>query len=235
MDSDNAVVFRRFMHFSMGLILFYYLLPDLILGIPKNYCFVGLFIILPIVIEILRLSSGKSIFGLREHEKDHVASYVWFTSGAVILLIFFPQQIAAPCILGASIGDPILGITRNLRRRYTFSITYIILFLIFMVFHYYDTLVNFIIAGIASGILLISESLEFRIKWELKPHLFYSRSKKTISRNKRFFEFLFKTDDDFIMQIVTAVSLLIIYTIIGWHYMPPELLHVSPTIAGLLG
>jgi dolichol kinase len=224
-DSDQIVV-RRLLHLSLGLILVYYLFPKLIFGVPKEWYVVILFMVLPITLEIIRILTKGTFYGMRKHEKGHVASYVWFTSGAVILIVLFPQSIAAPCILAAAIGDPVLGATRDLRRRHTFSITYMVIFLIFYLFHY-----HLVIGFVAAGIVLISESVEFRIKWQLRPHLFYSRSQKKVSRYKRFFEVLFRTDDDFMMQIIPALSLLVIFTLIGWQYMPPELIHIDPEIA----
>jgi hypothetical protein len=159
-----------------------------------------------------------------------VASYVWFTTGAVLLIAFFPQQIAAPCIIGAAIGDPLLGMTRKFRRRYTFSITYIALLAVFIIFQY-----RLELAVLAAGIMMVSESLEIRVKWQLRPTLFYSRSKKKVSHYRNFFEVLFKTDDDFMMQIVPAVALAVIFLLIGWNHLPPELIQESSEIARILG
>ncbi|UCH87923.1 MAG: hypothetical protein JSV49_06540 [Thermoplasmata archaeon] len=206
--------------------LIYYMFPEYVFGYPTLLFLFIFFVVLPIIIEIIRLKKNIRIFGLREHEQHHVASYVWFTCGAVLLIALFPQQIAAPCILGAAIGDVVLGVTRDLRRRYTFSFTFLILLLIFLIFMY-----NMILAIVAAGIILVSESVEFRIKSQLKPQLFYSRSKKRVSKYRKFFEIIFKTDDDFMMQVIPAISLAVIYFIFGWHYMPPELIHESPTIA----
>jgi hypothetical protein len=229
-ENLKGVVVRRILHASLGLILLYYLFPDKVYGIPKYFLIIILFIILPLTIDLIRLSRKKLVLGLREHERERIASYVWFTSGAVLLIIFFPQQIAAPCILAAAIGDPMLGITRNLRRRYTFTINYLIIFFIFFLFLY----PLYLIVLFAAGVVLVSEAVEFRVQWRLRGHLFYSRSKDTVSKYNKFFEFLFKTDDDFMMQVIPAVILFLVFNLIPIG-MPPELIHMDPEIVRIVG
>ena len=230
MENTKGIVLRRVLHASLGLILLYYLFPDTVYGIPKYILIILLFIVIPLTIDLIRLSRKKLVLGLREHERERIASYVWFTSGAVLLIIFFPQQIAAPCILAAAIADPMLGITRNLRRRYTFSINYLIIFFIFFLFLY----PLYLMIIIAAGIVLISEAVEFRVQWRLRPHLFYSRSKHKVSRYNKFFEFLFKTDDDFMMQVIPAVILFLVFNLVPIG-MPPELIPVDPEIVRIVG
>ena len=49
----------------------------------------------------------------------------------------------------------------------------------------------------------------------------------------KFFEIFVKTDDDFMMQVIPALSLTIIFVLIGWQYLPPELISVDPALAKL--
>ena len=232
MSGENdlgAVITRRILHLALGLIVVYYFFPPRVFGLHRDLLVIFLFIVIPVCIEYYRLSSGKLFFGLRKYEKGKVASYLWFTTGAVILLILFPQQIAAPCILGAAIGDVVLGTTRTFRRRYSFSITYIVLLIIFLIFKY-----EIVLAIVAAGIALISESMEIRVTSRFRPSLFYSRSKRKVSPYRNFFTILLKTDDDFMMQIVPAVFLTVVFFILGDAYLPPEILHVHQDLARIL-
>ena len=208
-NSDlKGEMLRRIMHIFTGAILVFYLFPDTIVGVPAWWYLVVLFIVVPISIEITRLHKGTIFIGLRSFERGRVASYLWFTTGATILILFFPQQIAAPCILATAFGDPAIGITKDMRRRYTFSIAIVILILIFVIFKY-----PLLLAIFAAGVTFIAQFIEFKIQWRVRKSLFWSRSKHEVSRYNKYFDFLFKTDDDFIMQVIPAVVLFILFAI----------------------
>ena len=101
MSSDNSekgLSIRRVYHLFFGLVIIYYIFPSTIFGIPTYIYFITFFLIIPLCIEVIRLNKGILFLGLHDHERDHLASYVWFCLGANILILFFPQQIAAPCI-----------------------------------------------------------------------------------------------------------------------------------------
>ncbi len=212
-------------HLLFAFVIVYYLLPTTVIGIPTYILLIILIFLLPILIEIVRLRSGVIFLGLHDHERNHVASYVWFTTGATILILFFPQQIAAPCIIATALGDPVLGLTKPLRRRFIFSITFLICLVIFIIFKY-----EIIIAIFAAVITFFAESFEFKIRARLRPNLFWSRSRHQFSKYRHFFDFLFRTDDDFIMQIIPAVILLIIFSLFP-ELLPPKVLFPIPYLS----
>jgi dolichol kinase len=227
-DSDlKGEMVRRVMHVCVGAVLLFYFLPHTLIGVPTWIYLVMLFVALPVCIEIIRLNKKTLFLGLREYEKSRVASYVWFTIGATLLILFFPQQIAAPCILATAFGDPAIGVTKKLRRRYTFSIAIIIIFLIFLAFDYI-----LILAIFAAGVTFIAQFIEFKIQWRVRKSLFWSRSKHEVSEYRKYFDFLFKTDDDFMMQIMPAIVLFILF-LIQPDLMPDTLLEPLEQLAFL--
>jgi hypothetical protein len=207
-QTEKGKTLRRIFHLLFALAILYYLLPPTIFGFPTYLIFVILFVILPLSIETLRLKTKVLFLGLHDSEKDHIASYVWFTIGATILVLFFPQQIAAPCIVATAIGDPVLGLTKRYRRRFMLSVPFLVILIVFLIFDY-----SILLAIIAAGITLIAESFEFKVRMKLRPNIFWSRSKKKFSIYRYYFNFLFRTDDDFMMQIIPAVILSILFLI----------------------
>ena len=204
----DAHWYRRAFHSFGASFLIYYLLPDidwinlLKLWVPP------LIVLFVIILEVLRLSgkiSSNHFFGLRMYEKKRVGSYVFFAVAILILLRFFPQQIAIPCILCATLGDPIIG---EIRRRYSMNYTYLIGFFVCMYF-FIITWFNadvflIILVSVVGGLgALIGETKKF---WWL--------------------------DDDFMIQILPALLLLIIWVSIpylGLSY-PGEIIYPSSFI-----
>jgi len=183
----DAHWYRRAFHAFGASFLIYYLLPDvdwinlLKLWIPP------LIVLFVIILEVLRLSgkiSSNYFFGLRMYEEKRIGSYVFFAVAILILLRFFPQQIAIPCILCATLGDPIIG---EIRRRYSMNFVYILGFFICMYF--------FVITWFKSDDLLI---ILVSIVGGLGA---------IIGETKKFWWL----DDDFMIQIIPAVLLLIIW------------------------
>jgi len=65
-----------------------------------------------VILEIYRIKGkidSSNFFGLRIYEKKRPAAYLYFGFALIILLLFFPQQIAIPCILCGCFSDPIIG------------------------------------------------------------------------------------------------------------------------------
>ena len=222
---EKGLIVRRICHLAFAFVIIYYLLPRTIVGIPRYMFVIIILVIVPWSIEIIRLYKNTSFLGLHDHERNHIASYAWFTFGAAILLLFFPQQIAAPCIVATALGDPVMGLTKPYRRRYIFLIAFLICFIVFIIFKYQPILALF-----AAAVAIIAESFEFKIRIRLRPNLFWSRTKKRFSDYKHFFNFLFRTDDDFIMQIIPAVVLLIVFLVLP-ELMPPEIFKPLPQLA----
>jgi dolichol kinase len=104
--------FRRAFHAFAACFVVYYMLPTtgalgFVRGIAPPAVFVG-----AVALELFRMSGRvptEVFFGLREYERRRISGYVYFGLATVILVTFFPQSIAVACIVGAAIGDPILG------------------------------------------------------------------------------------------------------------------------------
>lgn len=199
----DAHWYRRVFHAFGASFLFYYLLPDNVdwIGFLKNWV-PPVLVFVVIILEILRLKgkiSSDHFFGLRMYEKKRVGSYVFFAVGVLILIRFFPQQIAIPCILCACLGDPIIGEIRN---RYETKYVYILGFLVCMFFFMvswikadvYLMLIVSVVGGLGA---VIGETQKF---WWL--------------------------DDDFMIQILPAILLLFIWFGAGYFglSLPGELI-----------
>jgi hypothetical protein len=151
-------------------------------------------------LEILRLKgkiSSDHFFGLRVYEKNRVGSYIFFAVAILILLRFFPQQIAIPCILCACLADPIMGEIRNrFNIKYVYIFGFLICMLFFIVTWYKADVRLLIITSIIGAIgAVIGETKKFR--W---------------------------IDDDFMIQMVPAVMLMIIWIgipYLGFSYPDP--------------
>ena len=202
----DAHWYRRVFHAFGASFIFYYILPDADwINILKFWVppFIVSFVIF---LEVLRLTgkiSSNHFFGLRMYEKKRIGSYVFFAVAILILLRFFPQQIAIPCILCATLGDPIIG---EIRRRFSSNYVYLTGFFICMYF--------FIITWFKSDVLLI---ILVSVIGGLGA---------IIGETKKFWWL----DDDFMIQMIPAVLLLLIWIgipYIGLSY-PGEIIFPIP-------
>ena len=112
--------FRRAFHAFGACFAVYYLLPEqgLTMAFIKHALPVLLFAG-ALAVEAYRILGRlptEAFFGLREYERYRVSGYVYFASAVVLLLYAFPPAIGAACIVGAAIGDPILGEFRRAKR-----------------------------------------------------------------------------------------------------------------------
>ena len=184
----DAHWYRRVFHAFGASFLFYYLLPidvDWIVFL-KNWV-PPVLVILAVTLEILRLKgkiSSDHFFGLRMYEKNRVGSYVFFAIGVLVLIRFFPQQIAVPCILCACFGDPVIGEIRNhFDKTYVYVLGFLICMFFFMIsWVKADVWLMIIVSVIGRLGAIIGETHKF---WWL--------------------------DDDFMIQILPAVLLLLIW------------------------
>ncbi len=145
-----------------------------------------------VILEYLRISgilSSNHFFGLRMYEKKRVSSYLYFGIAVFILLLFFPQQIAIPCILCASIADPIMGETRQrFGEKKVYMVGFLVCMLFFLVSWYKaEVWVALLISLVGASFAVIGETK--KIKW---------------------------LDDDFMIQILPAFVLLIIWLSAGY-------------------
>ena len=68
----------------------------------------------PIGIEVARFQKNVEILGLRDYEKNRIAGFVWFASGACLLLGVYeldlaPQSFVIGTIIMAAYTDPVIG------------------------------------------------------------------------------------------------------------------------------
>lgn len=130
----DAHWFRRVFHTFAASFLLYYLLPDeLWINLLKIY--IPIFMVAGIsIIEYRRITGEikhERFFGLRSYEQHRPASYLFFGIALLFLFLFFPQQIAIPCILCAAFTDPVIG---ELRFHLDKKKAYLIGFLLSMMF-----------------------------------------------------------------------------------------------------
>jgi hypothetical protein len=188
----DAHWYRRVFHAFGASFLFYYMLPNedwinlLKFWVPPSI------VAFALILEILRIKgivSSEHFFGLRFYEKKRIGSYIFFAVAILILLRFFPQQIAIPCILCACIADPVMG---EIRLNFSLKYVYIIGFLLCMIF--------FMIAwNKADTMLMISSSI-------------IGGFGAVIGETKKFWWL----DDDFMIQMIPAILLLIIWIVLPY-------------------
>ncbi len=187
--------FRRSAHIFATTFISYYFLPDSgYIGILKRIIVLSLLIIF-IVFDIARLKRKRyKLTGLRDYEENRIGSYVYFGIGTSILLLLFPQQIAIPCIVSAALADPVAGELRKINLKLSYLIVFMLSFFIF-----YSTWLTspyaILISVISSLSLTLSELKKFRY-----------------------------LDDDLLMQIVPALTILIFYLVLGKEIMPREII-----------
>lgn len=187
--------FRRSAHVFATTFISYYFLPDSgYIGILKRIIVLSLLIII-IALDIARLKRKRyRLTGLRDYEENRIGSYVYFGIGTSILLLLFPQQIAIPCIVSAALADPVAGELRKINLKLSYLIVFMLSFFIF-----YSTWLT------SPYAILISVTSSLSL---------------TLSELKKF-RYL---DDDLLMQIVPALTILIFYLILGKEIMPREII-----------
>jgi hypothetical protein len=137
--------------------------------------------------EFLRIK-GKirniNLFGLRRYEERRPASYIYFGTALYLLLFFFPQQIAIPCILCACFSDPILGEIRHQFTKKTIYFIGLFLCMCFFLLTWYaaELWVLLFLVPIGGVAAVIGETVKF--------------------------EYI---DDDFMIQILPAIIIMIIW------------------------
>ena len=106
-------IYRRFNHTIAACFVIYFLFPSEILGLERSY-YIILFWLLVISVEFARLTKGIKILGMRDYEKDRIASFVWFATGSCLLLGLYemeiaPQSLVIATIIMAAYTDPVIG------------------------------------------------------------------------------------------------------------------------------
>lgn len=178
--------YRRVFHAFGASFLCYYMLPDVDLINLIKFWVPLLIIIFAVLLESFRLKgiiSSDHFFALRAYEKNRAGSYLFFGVAVLILLLFFPQQIAISCILCGCFADPIIGESRfRFGKKWAGVIGFLICIIIFMIsFYKADIWIIFLVSIVGSSGAVIGEMKKF---WWI--------------------------DDDFMIQILPAVLVLII-------------------------
>ena len=112
----RGALLRRFVHIAGALTLVYYLIPVELpfFGLRRWVLLIAFFAIVA-SIEYLRLRRRTLLYGLRPHEKNSVASFVWFAAGATLVMWCFPHDVASVAIIGMALVDPLMGELRARR------------------------------------------------------------------------------------------------------------------------
>jgi len=195
--------YRRVFHTFSASFILYYMLPDLYwINLFKIWIPVTILIFI-FILEYLRINgkiNSNHFFGLRMYEKKRISSYLFFGIAVFILLLFFPQQIAIPCILCASIADPIMG---EIRHRFGQKNVYLVGFFLCMLFFFVtwykaELWIALLVSVIGATGAVVGETK--KIKW---------------------------LDDDFMIQMVPAILLLIIWLFAGIFglVLPEPIIH----------
>lgn len=109
----NEQIYRRFNHTVAACFVIYFLFPEYILGIKREY-YILLFWSLIITVEYLRLNKNLKIIGMRDYESNRVAGFVWFATGTCLILGLYelgylPQSLVIATIIMAAYTDPLIG------------------------------------------------------------------------------------------------------------------------------
>lgn len=102
-----AHLLRRLVHLSSILVLWLYYrfgTQELVLG-----CLAAV-----LILELIRLNRGWSVFGQRPYEKGRLSAFAWSAVGIALVLLLLPEKrYAVPIICAYAIGDPLLGELRG--------------------------------------------------------------------------------------------------------------------------
>jgi dolichol kinase len=199
----DAHLFRRGFHTFAASFLIYYSLPNEQWINALKFYIPVVIVLFASFLEYFRIKgiiNRGHFFGLRTYEEKRPAGYLYFGVATLFLLLFFPQQIAIPCILCACFSDPIIG---ELRYRMGIKETYIIGFFV-CVFFFSVTWFN---ADI----------------WILLLVSIIGGTGAIIGEAKKFW----LIDDDFMIQILPAILILILWQglkLTGLDILPAEII-----------
>jgi len=199
--------YRRVFHAFGASFLVYYMVPNDVEWIALLKFWIPILIVIfALMLELLRIKgkiSSSHFFGLRMYEQNRVGSYLFFGIGILILLIFFPQQIAVPCILCACLADPIMGEARyRLGKKEVYLIGFLVCMLFFVITWYKAELwIILLVAIVGATGAVIGETKKF---WWL--------------------------DDDFMIQLLPAMLILLIWLGLqstGIDILPEQVIYPS--------
>jgi dolichol kinase len=200
----DAHWFRRVFHTFAASFLFYYLLPDETWMNILKIIIPIIIVACMIVIEYRRLRGvldHQRFFGLRSYEMNRPASYLYFGVAVLLLFLFFPQQIAIPCILCASFTDPIIGETRYyLGKNNAYIIGFLVsLFFFLITWSQADWWILLLVSIIGATAAVFGEAQKLRL-----------------------------IDDDFLIQMLPAILIFLLWQgllLLGINLLPPPLIY----------
>jgi hypothetical protein len=116
-DAGDRVL-RRLLHLAAGLALVFYLVPPVIVPGLSRAALLLAALVAVLALEAARLAGWVELPGLRRHEANRPASFVYFGIAIVIVLLAVPEAYAIVAVLGAALVDPLIGELRETPSRY---------------------------------------------------------------------------------------------------------------------
>jgi len=182
---DYGHLFRRVFHLCAPFILLYYLLPERFLLVSKEaFLLMGLFGLL--MLEAVRLFTGRIFFGMREYERGQISAYAWAGIGVTIAFLLFPMPFVICSVVGLGWTDPLIGEMRKRKMMRYYPAT--------------PLTVYFLIAAVCLFIFS-----EFSIIQVLILGLVGSMAAISVEKPK------LPVDDDFLMLVVPLIVLTLAY------------------------
>jgi hypothetical protein len=179
---EKPHLFRRLFHLTGSLYLVYYLLPnELLPGFFKWYGVVIL-VAVALIIEAIRIKTGKLVFGMRKYESKQISAYAWFAMGLGIALLFFDMIFVIPVVIGMATIDPVIGEIRYRKKKFypiiPFILYAIIMFTCFFLLSYKPFWALAPLTVVGTSVAIYAES------WNIK-----------------------EVDDDFLMVMVPLLAI----------------------------
>ena len=198
----NQHVFRRFNHTMGACYVVYFLLPLTLFGIER-FVFAAGFWFATATVDAMRLRSSRKMPGIRDYEQNRIAGFLWFSSGATILLaaheyLGVGQAVVIATIIAAAYTDPLLGeLKSRLSHQQTLASGIVIAFLIYISIFGMASGFSGLVLGYALVAAVVIVAVEQpSIKW---------------------------LDDDLLMQLAPVAILLLLATLPGAPQLPNEI------------
>ncbi|MAE81055.1 MAG: hypothetical protein CL695_05665 [Chloroflexi bacterium] len=198
----NQHIFRRFNHTMGACYVVYFLLPLTLFGIER-FVFAAGFWFATATVDAMRLRSSRKMPGIRDYEQNRIAGFLWFSSGATILLaaheyLGVGQAVVIATIIAAAYTDPLLGeLKSRLSHQQTLASGIVIAFLIYISIFGMASGFSGLVLGYALVAAVVIVAVEQpSIKW---------------------------LDDDLLMQLAPVAILLLLATLPGAPQLPNEI------------
>ncbi len=158
--SDEKSI-RMASHISTFMLVFYYWLPEELLGFHNLYALLSL-TILVVAADLIRIVFNIDVPGQRWYEKKRISALAWVFIGASMIIALFPAYLVIPSILSMAFVDPMLSLRwKEGRALSLMSISFLMAFFIFFVslfqFSSWGIHLAFFFSLIAGFTVLVSE------------------------------------------------------------------------------